>query len=270
MGKSRNRTSNAGKLKTLQRQGQIIGDRHLEREVRGNQQLAELQSYKTQKYDLDWFKPIGRQQEIVDAVDQYDWVCVEAPSGVGKTSCIIWKALNLLQQGRYKKIVFVRGVMEVGDDLIGYLKGTQEDKLSAHFEATRELFLDFMGKGKLECEERNGNISFKIPNFMLGATIQPDTIYILNECQTFSPSTLKLLMERVSDGCKLLMDCDRQQEYAVKKRKDGVTDFLDRVTEVDENKLRYSIEPLFKYVKLDSSCNQRGLISKRVTELYEI
>ena len=49
-----------------------------------------------------------------------------------------------------------------------------------------------------ECEEKAGNIVFKIPNFLLGATIQPDTIYFLNECQTFSPMTLKLLMARVS------------------------------------------------------------------------
>ena len=240
-----------------------------EKESRGLQQQAILNHNKYQKYDLDWFKPRGRQVEIMDAVDTHDWVAVEAPSGSGKTTALLWKALNLIQQGEYKRLVFVRGVMEVGDDCIGYLKGSEEDKLSAHFDSTRELFLDFMSKGKLECEEKAGNIVFKIPNFLLGATIQPDTIYFLNECQTFSPMTLKLLMERVSDGCKLLMDADRQQTYAIKKRKDGFSDFIDKVTEVDEDG-RYSIEPLFKYVKLTTNENQRGAISKRVTELYSV
>ena len=240
-----------------------------EKESRGLQQQAILNHNKYQKYDLDWFKPRGRQVEIMDAVDTHDWVAVEAPSGSGKTTALLWKALNLIQQGKYKRLVFVRGVMEVGDDCIGYLKGSEEDKLSTHFDSTRELFLDFMPKGKLECEEKAGNIVFKIPNFLLGATIQPDTIYFLNECQTFSPMTLKLLMERVSDGCKLLMDADRQQTYAIKKRKDGFSDFIDKVTEVDEDG-RYSIEPLFKYVKLTTNENQRGAISKRVTELYSV
>ena len=76
-------------------------------------------------------------------------------------------------------------------------------------------------------------------------------------------------MERVSDGCKLLMDADRQQTYAIKKRKDGFSDFIDKVTEVYEDG-RYSIEPLFKYVKLTTNENQRGAISKRVTELYSV
>ena len=65
------------------------------------------------------------------------------------------------------------------------------------------------------------------------------------------------------------MDADRQQTYAIKKRKDGFSDFIDRVTEVDEDG-RYSIEPLFKYVKLRTHENQRVAISKRVTELYSI
>ena len=244
-------------------QGQVIG----ERENRGNQMIANDSNFKSQRFDLDWFKPRGRQKEIMDAVETHDWVAVEAPSGSGKTSSLIWKALSLIQQGKYKRIVFVRGVMEVGDDLLGFIKGGQDDKLAVHFDATRELFLDFMSKGKLECEEKAGNIQFKVPNFMLGATIQPDTIYFLNECQTFSPSTLKLLMERVSDGCKLFMDADRQQAYSIRKRKDGFSDLLERVTGVDEGG-RYSVEPLFKYIKLTTNENQRGAISKRVTELY--
>lgn len=149
------------------------------RKSRGIQQQAIVNHNKYQKYDLDWFKPRGRQVEIMDAVDTHDWVAVEAPSGSGKTTALLWKALNLIQQGKYRRLVFVRGVMEVGDDCIGYLKGSEEDKLSA-LDSTRWLFLDFMSKGKLECEEKAGNIVFKIPNFLLGATIQPDTIYFLN------------------------------------------------------------------------------------------
>ena len=130
----------------------------------------------------------------------------------------------------------------------------------------RGVFLDFMNKGKLESDEKNGNIQFKIPNFLLGATIS-DAIVILDECQTYSPNTLKLLMERVDDSCKLLILGDSLQRYSVKKRDDGFTDLLKRVTDLDE-KGRYSVEPLFKYVELTTNENKRGAISKRVTEIY--
>ena len=240
-------------------------DKHQEREFRGIVQELEQAKVSNEKYNFSWFKPTGRQQEIVDAIDQYDWVGVQAPSGCGKTTTVVWKALNLLGKG-YRKIVFVKNPTEAGDDQIGLLTGNEGSKLEPHFDSMRGVFLNFMNKGKLESDEKNGNIQFKIPNFLLGATIS-DAIVILDECQTYSPNTLKLLMERVDDSCKLLVLGDKFQRYSVKKREDGFTDLLNRVTDVDD-KGCYSVEPLFKYVELTTNENKRGAISKRVTEIY--
>ena len=246
-------------------QGQVVGDRHDQRELRGIQQEVEAQKSSNEKYKLDWFKPSARQQDIVDAIDQYDWVGVQAPSGCGKTTTVVWKALSLLGKG-YRKIIFVKNPTEAGDDQIGFLTGGESSKLEPHFDSMRGVFLDFMNKGKLESDEKNLNIQFKIPNFLLGATLS-DAIVILDECQTYSPNTMKLLMERVDDSCKLICLGDKNQQYSVKKRKDGFTDFLDRVTQVDAQG-RHSIEPLFKYVELTTSENKRSAISKCVTEIY--
>ena len=264
MGKIRNRGRTDVK-KGLVRQGSVVGDRHDQRELRGVAQEVNSLRSSNEKYSLDWFKPQGRQQDIVDAIDQYDWVGVQAPSGCGKTTTVVWKALGLLGKG-YRKIVFVKNPTEAGDDQIGFLTGNESSKLEPHFDSMRGVFLDFMNKGKLESDEKNLNIQFKIPNFLLGATIS-DAIVILDECQTYSPNTLKLLMERVDDSCKLILLGDRMQQYSVKKRTDGFTDLLNRITSVDD-KGRYSVEPLFKYVELTTNENKRGAISKRVTEIY--
>lgn len=246
-------------------QGVYVGDRYDQRELRGIVQEVNNLRSSNEKYSLDWFKPQGRQQDIVDAIDQYDWVGVQAPSGCGKTTTVVWKALSLLGKG-YRKIVFVKNPTEAGDDQIGFLTGHESSKLEPHFDSMRGVFLDFMNKGKLESDEKNLNIQFKIPNFLLGATIS-DAVVILDECQTYSPNTLKLLMERVDDSCKLILLGDRMQQYSVKKRTDGFTDLLNRITDVDD-KGRYSVEPLFKYVELTTNENKRGAISKRVTEIY--
>src|SRR5574344_420271 len=86
-------------------------DKHQDREFRGIVQEVENARASNEKYDLSWFKPIGRQQDIVDAIDQYDWVGVQAPSGTGKTTTVVWKALSLLGKG-YRKIVFVKNRSE--------------------------------------------------------------------------------------------------------------------------------------------------------------
>ena len=63
-------------------------DKHQEREFRGIVQELEQAKVSNEKYNFSWFKPTGRQQEIVDAIDQYDWVGVQAPSGCGKTTTL--------------------------------------------------------------------------------------------------------------------------------------------------------------------------------------
>ena len=240
---------------------------HEKKQLRGEVQQADVNYFKSQKYDLAWFNPVGRQKNITEALDQYDWVIVQAPSGTGKTSTVIWKALNLLGHG-YRKIIYVKNPTEAGDDMIGYLTGDADQKLQAHFDSVRNTFMDFMSKGKLESDEKNGNIQFKIPNFLLGATLS-DSIVILDEAQVYSPNTLKLLMERVDDSCKLIIMGDARQTYSVKKRPDGLTDLVDRVTIIDSVG-RQSNEPLLAYIELSTSENQRGAISKRVTELYAL
>lgn len=256
-------SNNAQRFNKTHRKGR--SDKHQDREFQGIVQEVENAKASNEKYNLAWFQPSARQQDIVDAIDQYDWVGVQAPSGCGKTTTVVWKALKLLGKD-YRKIIFVKNPTEAGDDQIGFLTGNESSKLEPHFDSMRGVFLDFMNKGKLESDEKNGNIQFKIPNFLLGATLS-DAIVILDECQTYSPNTLKLLMERVDDSCKLIILGDKLQRYSVKKRDDGFTDLLKRVTDVDE-KGRYSIEPLFKYVELTTSENKRGAISKRITELY--
>ena len=246
-------------------QGQAVGDRHDQRELRGVQQEVDIRKANGEKYRLDWFHPQGKQRDIWEAMDRVNWVGIQAPSGTGKTTSVVCKALSLLGS-QYRKIVFVKNPTEVGTDAIGFLTGSKEEKLQAHFEAMRGVFLEFMSKGKLESDEKNGNIIFNVPNYLLGATIS-SSVVILDEAQTYSPATLKLLMERVDDSCKLIVMGDRQQAYSIKHREDGFTDFLNRVTSIDENG-RYSTEELFEYVELTSNENQRGAISKRVTEIY--
>ena len=102
-------------------------DKHQDREFRGIVQEVENAKSSNEKYNLSWFKPSGRQQDIVDAIDQYDWVGVQAPSGCGKTTTVVWKALNLLGKG-YRKIVFVKNPTEAGDDQIGFLTGNEGSK----------------------------------------------------------------------------------------------------------------------------------------------
>ena len=227
-------------------------------------------------YNLDKFQLSENQQKIEDSIYENDATVVQGSAGVGKTSVAIRTALKLLKaNNEYKTIIFVKNPTESGDDAIGFLTGDKDEKLEKHFEVMRGVFLDFMTKGVLDCDEKNGNIRFDIPNYLQGATLS-NCIVIIDEAQNMSPSTLKMLMERLGDNSKLIVLGDKQQTYAVNSRKDGFTDFVNRITEIKmeedgDGKLvgvRYSTESLFEYIELTSADNKRSALSKRVTEIY--
>lgn len=218
-------------------------------------------------YKLDWFIPEGRQPLIVESMRNNALTIVKGPSGTGKTSTVLNEALKYLKDGEMSRIVFVKNPTEAGDDQIGYLKGEQEDKLKAHFHETRRIFLSFLSRGKLECDESRGKIEFAIPNFLLGATID-NAVLIIDEAQTMSPGTLKLLMERAGMNTIVIVMGDSRQAYSVKKREDGFADLIARVTKKDEEGEIFSAEPLMGFVELTTDDNKRSDLSKRITELY--
>lgn len=220
-----------------------------------------------QKYNLGWFHPQGKQVLYANEIDNYDTVLVQASSGCGKSTLAVWKGLGMLGK-KYKKLMFIKTPNESGDDSLGYLPSDINSKLEPHLKNMRNIFLEFMNVGQLESDEKNGNIKFEVPNYIQGGTFS-DTYVVIDECQNMSPLTVKLLLERFDDTCKVVVCGDLNQLYSIKKREDGFTDLVKRVTEVDPHtNERYCIEPEWSYIELPASDNMRGKRSQRVTELY--
>lgn len=219
------------------------------------------------QFKLDWFNPEGDQHLIVKSMDDFDLTVVDAPSGTGKSTTVLWKALSDYKQRKYQKVMLLKNPTETGDDQIGYLSGDAEDKISFHIKSMKGIFLQFMSSGKLENEIKNGNIVLDIPNYLLGSTFD-DTLIILEESQTMSPNTIKLCAERAGQNSKVVVVGDSKQRYSVKSRPDGLKDLLSKVTQEHEG---YRIPKYSNvgYIRMESSNNMRSSLSKFITEIYE-
>lgn len=244
-------------------------DRHEEKVKRGAEQLALDRKKKEFDNDwkMDWFEPAGQQQFVVDSFDRHTFTIVDAPSGCGKTSISLYLALQAIKSQEYNNIIFIKSPCETGDDQIGYLSGSESDKLLAHLQTTRYIFQEFMSKPKLEADESAGRIRLTIPNFLLGSTFDYSVV-IIDESQLMSPDTVKLLLERCGVGTKYLILGDSRQRYAVKKREDGFKDLIERVTYLQNNQ-RFSKYDHVGYVKMNTDENRRSEGSKFITKLYE-
>lgn len=260
MGKPRN------KAKSYMSQGQPVGDRHESRQSRGDQMIANDIAIKNENYDLSWFKPSQGQTKILQSMMEKDCTLVDGKSGCGKSTTVIWQSLKWLKDGHYRKIIFIKSPTQMGMDDVGFLS-SNEAKFDYPLMAMRDIFHSFMSKQKLESEEKKERIQFTFPNWLAGITFS-NAIVIIDELQLMQPEIVKLCIERADSSCKVVCMFDAKQRYASNWRKDGATDLLNRVSKVEDG-VRYITEPLFGYVKLSSSENRRGALSKRITELYD-
>jgi len=231
--------------------------------------IEEYNGY-TEKWDLDWFKPNEYQAEIFECLDDedVDIVLVNAPAGCGKSSAAIWKALTDIRNSKFKNLTFLKTPAEYGDDQIGFLTGDKNQKLDNHFEVMRGIFYDFMPKTKLTTDEKKGTIKFTIPNFLAGATLY-NTILIVDEAQTLSEETLKLVLERLGEGSKAIVLYDHKQQYTVKHRSNGAKYLESLVVHRDLATGEVTeVEEFFEYVEIPSEMNMRSRVSRKITELY--
>lgn len=163
------------------------------------------------------FHPSKWQRECLDVINDNDITFVDSSAGVGKTSAALYYACQQYLADVSKQIVFVRTPAEMGKDRIGFLPGEANttDKLGPHFESTKTLLIDFIGKGKMENDEGK-RIHFTIPNFALGKTFT-NTIYIIDEAQLLEPLILKLLLERIGFHTKTIVLGSSGQLYTDSK-----------------------------------------------------
>lgn len=218
-------------------------------------------------YRLDDFQPTEAQGEIVLSMVWNDLTIINGRAGTGKTTTALWKALQMLKAGDVRKLLFLKNPTEVGDDQIGFLSGDKSEKLTAHYESTKRIFQQFMAANKLETDIANGKIELNIPNYALGATWD-NTIILIDEAQLMSPDTIKLLLERTGVNSRVVLIGDVRQTYAIKRRKNGLEDLLERVAPIGEDGERETVVDFIGYVELSSDENQRSRLSQFITEIY--
>ncbi|QGH72503.1 MAG: PhoH-like protein [Myoviridae sp. ctThM1] len=218
-------------------------------------------------YGVRAFEPTIWQQEALDVIEQHDITFIDSVAGTGKTTTALYYACKEYLADVHKQIVFVRTPAEVGPDRIGFLPGSaktdSENKLGPHFESTKAIMQDFIGKNKMDADEGK-RIFFSIPNFELGKT-RENSIYVLDECQLLQPLILKLLLERIGHGTKTIVLGSSGQLYTTDRGRNGLRDAYARFFTPEMEK-KYERIGFYKF-PLDAI--QRADVVRDVIEAYE-
>lgn len=172
------------------------------------------------------FTPTASQKELINTVRANTLTFVDSPAGSGKSSTVLWHFAKEYVADKTKEIIIVRTPVEFCDDKIGYLPNSLEAKLEVHFASSKKILEDFLGKGRVAAD-MDQRIHFKIPNYLLGTTIN-DSLVLIDEAQQLSPQILKLLLERIGKGSKVVVAGDSNQLFDARGKRNGLADALER------------------------------------------
>lgn len=142
---------------------------------------------------------------------QIDLVTLLGQAGTGKTLMTLAAALSqTLDERRYSGIIFTRATVSVGDD-IGYLPGTEEEKMTPWMGALEDNLEVLLKTDKGNAGWRSSatsdivksRISIKSMSFMRGRTFL-NKFLIIDEAQNLSPKQMKTLITRAGPGTKVV------------------------------------------------------------------
>jgi len=141
-----------------------------------------------------------------------DFVTLTGSAGTGKTLMTLAAALSqVLDDRRYTEIIVTRVTVPVGED-IGFLPGTEEEKMSPWMGALDDN-LEVLARGGDNTAGEWGRaaandlvrskIKIKSMNFMRGRTFL-NKIVIIDEAQNLTPKQMKTLITRAGPGTKIV------------------------------------------------------------------
>ena len=136
-------------------------------------------------------------------------------------------AFQLLQDGRFEKILWVRNNVEVKDsNPLGFLPGDKEDKLMSY---AMPLADHVGGVDALKLYMQQGRVEIEHLGFIRGRDIK-NTIVYCSEAEHLTRSHVQLLLGRIAEGSILFLNGDwRQIDARSFEQDNGLMCAIDRL-----------------------------------------
>ncbi|WP_300342400.1 PhoH family protein [Nesterenkonia sp.] len=213
--------------------------------------------------DREIFGLHGRSAEQRLAIDmlldrEIGIVSMGGRAGTGKSALALCAGLEaVLERREHKKIVVFRPLYAVGGQDLGYLPGTEAEKMNPWGQAVFDTLGALVSENVLEEVVARGLLEVLPLTHIRGRSLH-DAWVIVDEAQSLEKNVLLTVMSRMGQNSKIVLTHDVAQRDNLRVgRHDGVA----AVVEILKG------NPLFGHVTLTRS--ERSRIAALVTELLE-
>ena len=153
-----------------------------------------------------------RQKELLRLINSKEckMIFVEGPAGTSKSFVSIMAALQLLNEKKVSDIVYLRSVVESSDFSMGYLPGSEADKIGPFLLPFVDKLNELLPLPEITMLMKDGRIQGHPINFIRGAHWAVKCV-ICDEAQNLSYHELVTLVTRAGEYSKFIIISDSDQ-----------------------------------------------------------
>ncbi|MCF6376606.1 PhoH family protein [Nocardioides KLBMP 9356] len=213
--------------------------------------------------DKDAFGVHGRSAEQRVALEmlldpEVGIVSLGGRAGTGKSAMALCAGLEAVMERRqHKKVVVFRPLFAVGGQELGYLPGSENEKMSPWAQAVFDTLGALTGKDVIDEVMDRGMLEVLPLTHIRGRSLH-DAFVIVDEAQSLERNVLLTVLSRIGANSKVVLTHDVAQRDNLRVgRHDGIVAVVEKLKG----------HPLFAHVTLTRS--ERSPIAALVTEMLE-
>ena len=179
-------------------------------------------------------------------------------AGTGKSALALTAGLEaVLEKRQHKKVVIFRPLYAVGGQELGYLPGSENDKMSPWAQAVFDTLGALVSESVIEEIVERGLIEVLPLTHIRGRSLH-DSYVIVDEAQSLERGVLLTVLSRIGQNSRVILTHDIAQRDNLRVgRHDGVAAVVESLKG----------HPLFAHITLTRS--ERSAIAALVTEMLE-
>ncbi len=168
----------------------------------------------TNQIKINGFEPIVpknyAQSAYLESIRNNQITFAVGPAGTGKSYIATAYAAEQLYYKKIDKLIVTRPAVEAEESL-GALPGELQEKYAPYLAPVRDILDNLLGKTFVDYCIKVGTIEPVPLGFMRGRTFA-NSVVLFDEAQNATPKQMKLILSRIGEDCKMIIDGDITQK----------------------------------------------------------
>ena len=152
------------------------------------------------------------QKKLIDLIlnKESKIIFVSGPAGTSKTFCAIQSALQLLSDKKVSDLIYIRSLVESADRSMGFLKGSEEEKLHPYMMPLMDKMEELLPKNEVDLLLKEQRVTGLYVVFLRGQNLAARFV-LVDESQNFTFNEIFTTITRLGQFSKMVLAGDESQ-----------------------------------------------------------